>query len=191
MDIKPQNVLVRRANADEYRAYLADFGLSRSFVPSEHSQTDGPTSLTPRYCAPEVFQYKLRGRSADVFSLGCVFAEMFTVPGMKHPHDFADYRKGRSEDESFHANLGRVDIWLYDLNISYPPYESMARLSLIFRRMKKMLEKMLSCEPESRPTVSDILTQLPSMSKKGVLCSHQCCDMPPEQYVAYEITPSS
>lgn len=35
--------------------------------------------MTPKYCAPEVAAKGKRGRSADVFSLGCVFAEMITV----------------------------------------------------------------------------------------------------------------
>ncbi|KAH7090805.1 kinase-like domain-containing protein, partial [Paraphoma chrysanthemicola] len=78
MDIKPQNILVRHCEDKftSWRIYLADFGLSRSFASQDHSQTDGPTSRTPRYCAPEVYQYESRGRSADIFSLGCVFSEV-------------------------------------------------------------------------------------------------------------------
>ncbi|KAF1836863.1 kinase-like protein, partial [Decorospora gaudefroyi] len=83
MDIKPQNILIREIGSSPFdpgwRVYLADFGLSRSFTSQDHSQTDGPTSRTPRYCAPEVYKSERRGRSADIFSLGCVFLEILTV----------------------------------------------------------------------------------------------------------------
>jgi serine/threonine protein kinase len=62
MNIKPQNILVRRVHISihehGWRIYIADFGLSRSIAPQDHSETDGPMSRTPRYCAPEVYSHE-------------------------------------------------------------------------------------------------------------------------------------
>lgn len=66
-DIKPQNILVLKANV-----LLTDFGLSRDCLDT----TSGLAITTPRYCAPEVAAYEKRNYSADVWSLGCVFLEM-------------------------------------------------------------------------------------------------------------------
>lgn len=72
-DIKPKNVLVKGE-----KVYFADFGSSHVFTDDGHSTTTGPASgYTKAYCAPEVQQGNNRNRKSDVFSLGCVFAEMF------------------------------------------------------------------------------------------------------------------
>jgi serine/threonine protein kinase len=185
MDIKPQNILVRKApfDLDKRRIYLADFGLSRSFAAQGHSQTDGPTSRTPRYCAPEVYHYERRGRSADVFSLGCVFAEMLTVIGGRHPHDFADWRRSESGDESFHANLPKVAEWLEETQKSNLPGLGYLGMFLACTMVKKMLAQ----EPDARPTAQNLQSEI-DMSV-GFL-PQDCCGLDPEPYIAYEAQPS-
>jgi serine/threonine protein kinase len=84
MDIKPKNVLVRDVRMSPlehktaWKVYIADFGIARSYPSMEDSETEGPTMFTRRYAAPEVINCDIRGLSADIFSLGCVFVEMFT-----------------------------------------------------------------------------------------------------------------
>jgi serine/threonine protein kinase len=73
-DIKPQNVLVKGEHV-----FLTDFGLALDWSEFNHSITTGPTWSTPRYSAPEVAQNAPRNSSADIWSLGCVFLEMWTV----------------------------------------------------------------------------------------------------------------
>ena len=59
--------------------FLTDFGTSLDWIELGHSTTTGPTSMTPRYCALEVAEYSARNSSADIWSLGCVFLEIWTV----------------------------------------------------------------------------------------------------------------
>ncbi|KAF3046381.1 hypothetical protein E8E12_006388 [Didymella heteroderae] len=73
-DIKPQNVLVKGECI-----FLTDFGLSLDWSERNHSITTGPSVATPRYAAPEVASQTPRNSSADIWSLGCVFLEMWTV----------------------------------------------------------------------------------------------------------------
>jgi serine/threonine protein kinase len=73
-DIKPQNILVK-AN----HVLLTDFGQSLDWRESQHSTTSGYTLKTPKYCAPEVANYCPRNSSSDMWSLGCVFLEIWTV----------------------------------------------------------------------------------------------------------------
>lgn len=85
MDIEPQNILVKEKlphnnhTVQDWIVYLTDFGLPQSFASQDHSQNDGPTLRTPKYCAPEVFRYERRGQSVDILSLGCVFSETLTI----------------------------------------------------------------------------------------------------------------
>ncbi|KAH7075332.1 kinase-like domain-containing protein [Paraphoma chrysanthemicola] len=181
MDIKPQNILVRLCEDEfiRWRIYLADFGLSRSFASQDHSQTDGPTSRTPRYCAPEVYQYESRGRSADIFSLGCVYTEVLTVLAGDHPTDFADFRRGDGTDESFHANLPRVTEWLCE---KLPARFRTCLGSIQLGQAEIWLQhtRAMICEiPEGRPSAQRILQQLPA----GYTWA--CCMQGPEPYVAY------
>ncbi|OCL14350.1 kinase-like protein, partial [Glonium stellatum] len=74
-DIKPQNILIHQG----YVIYT-DFGIALDTSQLENTTTDGTTyAFTFRYCAPEVASSEKRNRKSDVFSLGCVFAEILSV----------------------------------------------------------------------------------------------------------------
>jgi serine/threonine protein kinase len=62
-----------------HQVLLTDFGISRDWTELGHSTTTGPTTKTPRYCAPEVAAYKPRNSLSDIWSLGCVFLEIWSV----------------------------------------------------------------------------------------------------------------
>jgi serine/threonine protein kinase len=74
-DIKPQNILIRNG-----KICLTDFGLARDFSDDTTSGTGDDVGHTRMYAAPEVLELGARkGRSADIFSLGCVFLEISAV----------------------------------------------------------------------------------------------------------------
>ena len=85
MDIKPKNILVRnmeKSKAEhnsEFKIYIADFGIARTYQTVAESETDGHTAFTPMYSAPEVHSRQTRGFSADIFSLGLVYLEMMAI----------------------------------------------------------------------------------------------------------------
>ncbi|KAJ4305033.1 hypothetical protein N0V90_000562 [Kalmusia sp. IMI 367209] len=71
-DIKPQNILIHKGTV-----LYTDFGISLDFSNQGHSTTTGrPQSFTRKYCAPEVARHENRNSKSDIFSLGCVFAEI-------------------------------------------------------------------------------------------------------------------
>lgn len=182
MDIKPQNILVRTLKEeDAWRIYLADFGLSRSFAAQDHSQTDGPTSRTPRYCAPEVYAHNQRGRSADIFSLGCVFLEILTVYADNDLQHFADVRRGDGDDESFHANLERVGTWIESM-LQGKDERGVGRIRDPIELVKQMVQEL----PDRRPLASDLQLSFSQLSKEHPFASRNCCTQPPEPYTAYK-----
>jgi serine/threonine protein kinase len=73
-DIKAQNILIHRG-----RVVYTDFGLSFDSTLFDNSTTEGMASMTRRYAAPEVIHNNPRNSSSDVFSLGCVFLEIFSA----------------------------------------------------------------------------------------------------------------
>jgi serine/threonine protein kinase len=196
MDIKPANVLVRLLEKQEntywteWRVYLADFGLSTSFAPQAHSQTDEPTARTAKYCAPEVYHYEPHGRSADIFSLGCVFLEILSVFFRKSPNEFADFRSTENKgDESFRGNLDRVLEWVdrvlrpcvvshwENINARYGSLDQ----SIFLDKITPMLHR----DPKVRPSAHEICN-LFSFQEVGMneFARKPCCSLLPESYVA-------
>ena len=103
-DIKPRNILIK-----ENEIYLCDFGLAKDFSGQDSSGSRGPKPEgTLEYRAPELRSDQQRGRSADVFSLGCVFSEMLTVINAESAEDF---RKERQE-KPFRDCLHEVREWV-------------------------------------------------------------------------------
>lgn len=176
MDIKPKNILVRRNEAVRsgrytWKVYLADFGLSKSFAEQGHSQTDGPVSRTPRYCAPEVYAFEPRGRASDIFSLGCVYLEMLTVLDDRDLDELSDCCRGEGMEDAYHASMDDVRDWLKRL-----AYPEQAVISLV--------EKMLHCEPAERPKAQDLVDTFFCRDQaeywRGTII---CCDRRPESFV--------
>ena len=184
MDIKPQNILVKSTghSPPTWRVYLADFGLSTSFEPGDQSQTDGHASRTPRYCSPEVYELETRGRSADIFSLGCVFLEILTVHSGNDLDEFADYR--HKEDTSFHANLEGINDWI---NLTLHP--SLSKPSVHPGELSELLNivrSMVRRDPSERPTAQALKQFFASLQHLTHFKALSCCEQPAESYVAYE-----
>jgi serine/threonine-protein kinase len=78
-DVKPGNILVERLPGRADRAYLSDFGLSKSIATGATGLTvAGRFMGTPDYCAPEqVTGGPVEGR-ADQYSLACVAFAILT-----------------------------------------------------------------------------------------------------------------
>jgi serine/threonine protein kinase len=109
-DIKPRNILIK-----DHQPYLTDFGCAEDFSALGTSlSSDAPTFGTPVYWAPED---KPRGRSADVFALGCVFSEMLSVRQRRTLEEYQTFRYVAHKDYgyAFRENLPRVYEWLEQL----------------------------------------------------------------------------
>jgi len=116
-DIKPSNILVKydaTGVTSSYRVYFAVFGISQSFVAQDQSQTERLTGRTPKYCAPEVYADLPYSRKADVFSLGCVFTEMYTVIAGHEVDEFEEFRRDNAGTDHFHASIPQVLCWIID-----------------------------------------------------------------------------
>jgi hypothetical protein len=108
LDVKPQNILVKGE-----QLLLADFGTAESFF---DRPTDGIKTLavTPMYCAPETILYGRQDYSADIFSLGCVFAELLTYSVGRTIREFEEFRS-KDGSKAFHMTLEKTQFWIHQL----------------------------------------------------------------------------
>lgn len=138
-DIKPGNILIK-----ENTPYLSDFGLAKDFAlldesASRSEKIDGSVM----YRAPEVEPLKERGRKADVFSLGCVFSEMFTVTQEKSVDDYCNARGS----PIYKWCLPSVKTWL-------ERFESNSKLDDL---LKDEILEMMQEKADDRPTSLEAL----------------------------------
>lgn len=111
-DIKAFNMLIKDGNA-----LYSDFGIAKLFEDNDAKTQGISTGHTPMYCAPEVAHKRPRGRSTEMFSLGCVFLEILTV----HSHipgstlgDFVKWR-GQERHRAYHLDPDCSLRWLAHL----------------------------------------------------------------------------
>ncbi|EON64432.1 NEK protein kinase [Coniosporium apollinis CBS 100218] len=171
MDLKPQNILVEDSNCPSVfkhpRFYITDFGISRFVQDLEASETDGFSQRTLMYCSPEVAAEQPRGRSSDIFSLGCVFAEMLTCMACRSQAEFRSYRA--DDGETFHKNLPQVVEWIDDLPADYVGIVHLLAAKKMTELEPQELEnteiiaikRMLQQEPKDRPTAADLVKSFP------------------------------
>lgn len=170
-DIKPANILI-----SGHTVLLTDFGTSLDFSTMD-SKSVGGCLMTPKYCAPEVASHGSRGRSADVFSLGCVFAEMLTVEAGKSLDDMnkcLNIRDDTNRHATYHDHLKELMIWLRGL------YRTC--LGGVQRKIIHVSMKMLNKSAEQRPSALDVSNELCVNSycnrlNEGIVC--RCCSGKP------------
>lgn len=101
-DLKPENILIN----DECDLKICDFGLARVHEP----QMTGYVS-TRYYQAPEIMlTWQRYGEQADIWSAGCVFAEMLQGKPLFTGRDHVDQLCAITEllgtpDEEFRARI--------------------------------------------------------------------------------------
>jgi tRNA A-37 threonylcarbamoyl transferase component Bud32 len=154
-DIKPANILVKGSDV-----ILADFGVANDFINELTSSTESAFSArTFMYCAPEVpAEDGKRNRSADVFSLGCVFAEMATVMDKRSVADFFKHRVNGSS-HAYHLTLPLVHTWL----LSCACY-------------LRFINLMLSPKQQARPSAAlvEMLIRTGGLDGgEGITCTHR------------------
>jgi serine/threonine protein kinase len=166
MDIKPQNILVRERErqgfSTQYKVYITDFGIARSYTSLDVSETEGPTMFTRRYAAPEVVDGQKRGLPADIFSLGCVFLEMAAVIVATHgTRQSLNDTLAHNEygDTSYQANISSCRLFVgqelqdnrFTRRVGYwSKYDGWMDLCLIIPRM-------LDEDPAKRPSVFELI----------------------------------
>jgi len=160
-DIKPHNILYHRTPQREDEFLWADFGLAKNFSRSGVSATENSFVGTEEYAAPETLRHARHGRSADIFSLGCVFLEILSVILME--------TLGRNVPDGLRRltpychNIGRVRDWV-DLQVKAEERRQSRRLIPLL----KLSRRMVAENPWDRPKISDVVRDLAGIHADGV-----------------------
>ncbi|KAF2838773.1 kinase-like protein [Patellaria atrata CBS 101060] len=165
-DIKPQNVLVK-----DNKVLITDFGICRDWSEVGQSTSTGPTSVTPQYCPPEIAQYRGRNSSADIWSLGCVFLEIWSVLAGNTSSSMEKHfltEGGRSK--CYCRNIDGISSW-YDKVRSSPGYHGL-------EKPYQWIQNMLKEEPDHRwkaRTLFDNIQETDRDEDNRFLFTGTCC----------------
>jgi serine/threonine protein kinase len=164
-DIKPQNILV-----SQHTVYLTDFGISLDWSEIGQSTTTGPTPKTARYCAPEVSDYAPRNTSSDMWSLGCIFLEIWTVlkgESVTKLHAFLETHGERSS--CYHLNNDATSDWIKMLE---------SKPTLADNPPQAWIQHLLVEDKQKRWTARHLLSEIESINNDPdtkFAFSGQCC----------------
>jgi serine/threonine protein kinase len=102
-----QNILVKA-----HYVLLTDFGISRDWTQAGRSTTTGPASRTGKCCAPEVSEGDARNSTSDMWSLGCVFLEIWSILcGSSLDMLGQHMRNNGSKSSIYHSNSVAAASW--------------------------------------------------------------------------------
>jgi serine/threonine protein kinase len=157
-DIKPQNVLVKGQDV-----FLTDLGNAKLLLdPDDVSASK--TIVTPMYCAPETMSEGLQDCKADVFSLGCVFTEMY-IGYFGHLSQDSENTTVDFDSKPYHLRVRETQKYLKDIE-AFHSHVLSPELALLFTTIRQMLE----IEPSERPEAKSLQSSFPDDSR--CCCSH-------------------
>jgi serine/threonine protein kinase len=166
-DIKPDNILVHGASL-----VFTDFGISRDFSELSSSLTDGYVEGTHNYYAPEVAAGRPRGCSADVFSLGCVLLEIWSVLFGLAPEDQHSFPSLKP----YYRNLAEVQAWIEEKKSS--------ENSPLRAFWLQACQLMVAQAPSKRPRMSNVLLRLrEEYERQPSVFSTMCCRVCLEKHI--------
>jgi len=181
-DLKPENILVfRKAEPSPYiELSLADFG---SAWISNSNCMAGPKNraVTLKYCAPECSMDKsttgsriTMGSRGDVWSLGCVFAEIITYLHDKTMDDFESFQSCNGKKWTYNETLPALNDWLHFLSLNW---RQSAYPTIRVEHMD-LIQKMLLPDPRNRPSAAEVVSRLEEIDKLTMDTVDQECMKP-------------
>ena len=146
LDIKPSNILVK-----DRKVFYADFGSSNAVADDESVSEN--MDYTELYAAPELREGK-RGRASDIFSLGCVFLEMATVPLRRSMEELRQLQQEYIQTGA--RGLHWATIWARKLRGLVSQASASSKITTIL----DTCDAMMKPRPDERLSAADILTKI-------------------------------
>ena len=168
-DVKPHNILCLTGGLQEEFIW-SDFGLAYDFSQEVGSGTASQGfRATPQYEAPEIGQPgSLHGRSADVFSFGCVFLEIISVLTMDKNAETVPVRQYWHH---YRDHIPELERWIQNTTNGLKGSGG--------RTIKKILELcsgMIKQDPIQRLKIGEIARKLAALKENGSLNPHPFCN---------------
>jgi serine/threonine protein kinase len=174
-DVKPQNILYVKKTQE---LMWSDFGLAYDFTLATDSKTYNENfRATRQYEAPEIQNPEAQphGRSADVFSLGCVFLEIVSVLLL--------HKEANVDDIPFHQfwdykdHIDAMERWIKDR-----VQETKRNADATLTKILEVCLHMINRDPQQRWKVGEITKALASLKHRNQQSPLPFCRACEEKY---------
>ncbi|KAK4033089.1 kinase-like domain-containing protein [Parachaetomium inaequale] len=170
LDLKPSNILLNPG-----RVYLADFGIAKDVHGRDSTMTVGIQG-TPKWRAPELHQNTTDWsmKAADVYSLGLVLLNMFTVIHNAPLDDFDALLDDVSVDgraKKLHEYLPKLE----GLALATQEVDDANAPTFGPKHIVGLASRMVSKEPSSRPVIFQVDSELVELGGLDQVYHFQCC----------------
>ncbi|GMH38034.1 hypothetical protein BSKO_05918 [Bryopsis sp. KO-2023] len=160
-DLKPANILVSTAPNEKPTVRIADMGLARNLTVPVSTYTHEVMSLW--YMAPEILLGGQYTYQIDMWSMGCIFAELFLGKPLLRGECYftqllAIFQMLGSPNEEIWPGVTELPSWM-----NFPEFEPGELNTTMEECMRgdqdalDLLMKMLHCDPSQRIHASDAL----------------------------------
>ena len=151
-DIKPENILYHRT-PNSAELLWSDFGLAKTFNQTHKSVTTSSFNGSIEYAAPETLRNDEHGRSADVFSFGCVLLEIL---GAILTETTSTERGALKDLFPYCENISKAQLWLNSRISEIPRDHSKYR----FVPLLELCRRMVNSSAPDRPKINQIVEYL-------------------------------
>ena len=127
-DLKPENIFISEDNTFK----IGDFGISKKLVGTTHTKTGGIG--TTYYIAPEILNYKEYDNKVDIWSLGCIIYELFTL------------EKCFGYDENLISMVNKINNGEH----------GKINLNIYSSDWQELIDSLLQKDPKNRPNIKDV-----------------------------------
>ena len=137
-DLKPENIFIN----ENHKIKIGDFGISKKLNNTRHTDTNNVG--TDKYMAPELFENVKYDSKVDIWALGCIIYELFTL------------------EECFHSDtpLGLIN------KIRNVDYEK-NNLEMCNSEWKELIDSLLKLKPKDRPDIEEVYNKVFSLKNVG------------------------
>jgi serine/threonine protein kinase len=167
-DLKPDNILIKKTDRDEYIAKLIDFDDSY-FAGNAPDITDDENAEeivgTIDYYSPELGSYVKQngtvaasdlGLAADIFALGIIFSEYLT--GRKPTFDTKKYRY--AWESALNGQPVTMEPFTETKTSGMPRYSTASGSPIAIDQIRQIINLMLDVQPKRRPNISEIFSNI-------------------------------
>jgi serine/threonine protein kinase len=135
-DLKPQNILITVNGTCK----IADFGDIVNHIKTQtNAHTQGVGTLL--YAAPEQLESSKYNLKVDIYSLGIIIMEFYTL--------FGDYKERNNEIENLRRGI-----------IPLKFYDNYDKESVRYINLKYLIFKMTDTDPIERPTIEELINRI-------------------------------
>ena len=143
-DLKPENLFISK----DYKVKIGDFGISKKLINMNYAQTQKGTF---HYMAPEILNGQKYDKRIDIWALGCILYELFTL---EFCFDYGNI--AGLINNIIKGNHGKIDTNIYNIE------------------WQNIIDSLLKVDYHERPDINEVIEKIEEIKKNNLIKKANC-----------------